>query len=134
MGLKYTAALKAARLTLVKAAIDAGPGAGYIEIRTGSQPANPDAAATGTLLATLTFSDPCGVVTTVLTMSAITRDSVADNPGTASYFRAYDSTGAAVLDGNVGAVGSGAPLELITTAIIAGQPVEISSFVLTPGN
>ena len=38
--------------------IDAGSGAGTIAIRTGSQPTNVGDADTGTLLGTLTFSDP----------------------------------------------------------------------------
>ena len=38
--------------------LGSGVSAGYIEIRTGSKPSNPATAATGTLLATLTFSNP----------------------------------------------------------------------------
>ena len=58
MATRITQAAAAAACDAVVDRLDAGAAAGYIEIRTGSQPATADTAATGTLLGTLTLSDP----------------------------------------------------------------------------
>lgn len=113
--------------------VDAGAGAGVIEIRTGTQPASPSDAATGTLLGTLTFSDPSfpASASGTITASAITQDSAADASGTASWARCKDSNGVVVFDCDVGATGSGATIELNTTNIVAGGPIQITSFTIT---
>lgn len=117
--------------------VNVGSTAAVIAIRTGSQPANVDTAATGTLLATLTFSDPAfGAAADAnpggrITASAITDDSSADNTGTAEYFR-ISATGAGaddVADGTCGT--SGSDLNFNTTAITAGSTVSITSFTVT---
>lgn len=116
--------------------LDAGSGAGYIEIRTGAQPATPNTAATGTLLATLPLSDPAfgAAATGVITANAITPDSTADASGTAGWFRAYDSSGAAVIDGTVTVSGGGGDMILSSVAVIAGGVVTVSSWTITmPG-
>lgn len=117
--------------------VNIGSTAAVIDIRTGTQPADPDTAATGTLLATLTFSDPAfGAAADAnpggrLTASAITSDSSADATGTAGYFRIRATgTGADdVADGEVGT--SGSDLNMNTTAITSGSTVSISSFTVT---
>lgn len=115
--------------------IDAGAGAGTIQIRSGSQPADPDTAASGTLLATLTFSDPAfgaaadAAPGATATASAITADSSADATGTAGYFRVLDSDSNVICDGEIGT--SGADLNLNTTSITSGDNVAISSFTIT---
>jgi hypothetical protein len=116
--------------------LDAGPAAGYIEIRSGSQPATVNTAASGTLLGTLTLSDPAfGNATTaspsVATASAITSDSSADATGTAGWFRGYDSTGTAVIDGSVTATGGGGDLTLDSVSIVAGGVIAISSWTVS---
>lgn len=116
--------------------LDAGSGAGYIEIRTGTQPATPATSASGTLLATLTLSDPAfGAASSgTATAATITGDSSADATGTAGWFRAYDSTGAAVIDGSVTATGGGGDMTLSSTSIVAGGTVDITSWTVTmPG-
>ena len=117
--------------------LDAGTGAGYIEIRTGAQPATVATAASGTLLGTLALSDPAfGNATlaapSVATASAITDDSSADNSGTAGWFRAYDGDDNGVIDGNITttAVGTGDML-LDDTDIVAGGVIEITSWTFT---
>ena len=112
--------------------IDAGAGAGTIQIRSGTQPADADDAATGTLLATLTFSDPAfGAASSagVATASAITQDSSADATGTASWARVLDSDSNTVFDCDVGT--SGATINLNTVSITAGATVSITSFTVT---
>lgn len=119
-------------LNAIRDAIDGGAGAGLLRIYDGSRPATGGAATT--LLAELTFTDPCsaGAAAGALTMSAITQDSSANATGTATWFRCVDSTGTFVVDGSVGT--SGADLNLVTVSIVATQPVQVTSFVLTAGN
>lgn len=111
--------------------IDAGSSNGYIQIRTGSQPANPGTAASGTLLATLNMSDPAfgNASTGVATAEAITNDSSADATGTAGYFRIYDSDNTAILDGTVGT--SGADINFNTVSFVSGDAVSITSLTVT---
>lgn len=113
--------------------LDAGPAAGYIEIRTGAQPATANTAATGTLLATLTLSDPAfgAAVSGVATASAITSDAAADATGTAGWFRAYTSAAGAVIDGSVTATGGGGDLQLNSVSIVLGGTVSITSWTVT---
>lgn len=130
----YTAACRNNQLDEVTALVDAGAGAGTIEIRSGTRPADADTAKSGTLLATCTFSDPSAPAASsgVLTANAITDDSSADATGTASWFRVEDSNDNAVYDGDVGT--SGSDLNLNSVAISAGATVSITSWVITGGN
>ncbi len=111
--------------------VDAGSGAGTIRILTGSAPADADASQTGTLLATLTFSDPAfGAAAddtpgAIATANSITADSSADATGTATYFRALDSDANVIFQGTVGT--SGEDLNLNSVAITAGAEVSITS-------
>ncbi len=128
----YSGTVRNNRLTQVLNAIDGGSGAGLLRIYTASRPATGGTATT--LLAELTFSDPCssGPSSGTLTMSAITADSSANATGTATWFRVVDSSGTFVMDGDVGT--SGSDLNLNSTSISSGQNVAVSSFVLTAGN
>ena len=122
------------RLDQVTADIDAGGAAGSIRLYDGTQPAKGGAATT--LLAEGTFSFPSFPAASGGTMSAnaITGDASANATGTATWGRIVDSTGAFVMDGTVGAVGSGADIEIDNTNIAAGQAVNFNSFTLTEGN
>lgn len=131
MSIKISYLAAAAALSAVIAMADNGS----IEIRDGVRPATPETAATGNVLATLAFAadafaDPAQVSgNAVAAANTITPDSAADASGTASWFRIYDSSGTAIWDGDVAV--SGSDLNLITTSIVAGQPVQINSFTLT---
>lgn len=121
-------ALAAAIATL----LDAGSGPGTIKLYTGTKPAGPGTAVTTqTLLGTLTLSDPAfgSPSNGVVTAGTITGDSTADATGTATWFRAADSNGLAVIDGTVGT--SGAELILDTTSIIAGGAIVVESWTIT---
>jgi hypothetical protein len=125
-------AVRNAMLDAISAQINAGAGAGLLRIYIATQPATCGTATT--LLAELTFSDPCAAAASgaVLTMSAITADSAANATGTATWFRATDSTGACVLDGTAGTTGT--DMILNSAAISTGQQVSASSFTITAGN
>jgi hypothetical protein len=112
--------------------LDAGAGAGTIQIRSGTRPANPNTTATGTLLATVTLEDPAfgaasSGAATVADPDSVT--GVAD--GTATWFRALDSNSAAVFDGSVTATGGGGDLALATTTISTGLSVDVTGGTIT---
>lgn len=113
-------------------ALDAGAGAGTIKIYTGSQPADADDAETGTLLATIPCSDPAFGSASAGSASANAIAPVAASAtGTAGWFRAEDSTGANVLDGNITATGGGGNMELNSTSLVSGVDVDITTWTVT---
>lgn len=107
---------------------------GTIEVRTGAQPANAAASATGTLLATFTLANPAygSAVNGVGTLDAdpdLEVNGAAD--GTAGWFRIKTSGGATVRDGAVTATGGGGQLELSSTSVQTGVPVRITAGTFT---
>jgi hypothetical protein len=132
MSIALEVAARNAAADAVMALVDAGAGAGKIKIRTGAKPAS-GGASTGTVLAVLTFSDPAtgAAASGVDTASAITQDASADATGTAGHFEVTDSNDNVVFRGDVSASGGGGDMQLVTTSIVAGQPVQITSFTYT---
>ena len=115
--------------------LDEGSTAANIRGRTGSQPADPDASETGTLLFTLVCSDPAilGAVDDTdgscsAAFDTVTADASADATGTLSYCR-FAATGAGAddhIDGNATTDGSGAT-DWNTLAIVSGANVSLTS-------
>lgn len=112
--------------------LDAGAAPGTIKIYTGAQPASAGSAPTGTLLGTLTLSDPAfgAAAAGEADASAITGDTSADASGTAGWFRSADSDGNTVIDGSVSEAGGGGDLILDSTAIVAGGAINITSWTV----
>ncbi len=110
---------------------------GYLRIydSTGGtgQPATPSTViGSQVLLAELRFDAAAfgAAVAGVATAAAIVTDALANNTGTATWFRALASNGTtAVYDGSVGT--SGCDLNLNTTAIVQNTPVYVTSLTLT---
>lgn len=129
MALGYVAALRNAKLDAITTQVGSGA---LIRIYSGSRPATGGTATT--LLAELSVSGAFAAAASsgVLTVNAVTGDSSADNTGTASWFRVLTSAAAARIDGSVGT--SGSDMNLVTTSIVATQPVNITSFTITDGN
>jgi hypothetical protein len=104
-----------------------------VKIYTGSQPADADDAATGTLLVTINldgtaaFGAAAAGVATADNSPALTGTAVA--AGTAGWFRAADSGDVNRIDGDVGE-GSGT-LNLDNTDIGVGQLVTITGWTVT---
>lgn len=112
--------------------IDAGPAAGTMQIRSGTRPASPQVAASGTLLATVTFGDPAfGAWSSGSSSVADPAAVTAVATGTASWCRVLDSTGAVVMDGDVTATGGGGTVTLSSTSLTSGSPVDITSITVT---
>jgi hypothetical protein len=112
---------------------DLGAAAATIEIRTGAAPALTTDADSGTLLGTLTCSDPAfgNAAAGVATASAITGDTSADATGTAGHFRVKDSNGLVHLQGDITVTAGGGALELDSVAIVAGGQINITAFTIT---
>lgn len=115
--------------------LDRDAGAGTIEIRTGTQPANPQTAVSGTLLATLTFSATAFGASSsgTATANSITDDTSVDATGTAGYARLYSGDGAdpadAIMDMDIGQ-GSGT-IDFNDTSFILGGTASITSMTIT---
>jgi len=120
--------------------LDEGAGAAVVEGRSGAQPADPDTAVTGTLLFTLTCSDPAfgGAVDISpgarATASAITSDTSANATATLGYCRASATTNGVDpiddhIDGEAGT--SGADFNFNTLAIVSGATVALPAWDVT---
>lgn len=113
-----------------------GTATGLLRIYDGTQATDPDTAVGAQVkLAELTLSNPAfGAAADAApggraTASAITADSSADATGTASWFRAVDRDGVAVIDGSVGT--ATADLILGSVSITAGVNVSVTSWTVT---
>lgn len=106
---------------------------GYIEIRTGSQPAGPATSASGDLLGTLDLSATAfgNASSGSASANAISPDTEADASGIAGWFRAYDSDGDGVIDGSITAAEGGGDMELDDTSIIMGGTISVTSWTIT---
>ena len=119
-------------LGAINTALNSGGGPGTLKIYTGTKPASPDDAATGTLLGTLTLSNTAGVVSArTLTFNTVTQDSSADATGTAAWGRFLDKNGTAVLDVDVSTTSGTAFIKMNTTSVVAGGPIVANSIVVT---
>ncbi len=123
------------------ALLDEGSVAGFVNGRTGSQPVDPDAAESGTLLfsLTLTTPNPFGSASDAApgalgTAASITDDTTADATDTVTYCRGNSSNSLftplnAHIDGEAGT--SGADFNFNTTAIVSGATVSMTSWTVT---
>lgn len=132
MAVRIADTIRNSRVDLIRSSIDAGATGGLLRIYAGSKPSK-GATPAGLLLAEIVLADPCGTSTGgVLTITTPRTDTSANNTGTAAFFYLTDSTGAFVCDGDVAT--SGSDLNVTTTSIVSGQPVEITSLTITEGN
>ena len=117
MAMTLTTAARNAMCDALVDLVDAGSGAGTIEIKTGAS-----TSAGTNEAATLTFSDPAfgSASTGVATASSITSDTNATG-GTASHCTVFDSDSNAVWQGTVTATSGGGDVELSSTTIGAGS-------------
>jgi hypothetical protein len=124
MATNYSTAVKNTRQAAVVTAIDAGAGAGKLEIGT---------AGMATVLATITLADPSGTVANgVLTGAGFPRSATATASGIAAAARVRDSNNVDIITGiTVGM--SAADIVMDNTNIASGQTVTINSLSLTHG-
>lgn len=122
MAVTYSTAMKTARMTATRNAIDAGTGNGSIEIGT---------AAMALVLAVIPLSAECGTVSgAILTFDMPKSDTSADDDGTAAAAQIKDGDGTVVVSGlTVGTTGS--DINLDSVSITTGQTVTLSSATIT---
>jgi hypothetical protein len=115
--------------------IDVGSAApnGYIEVRTGTKPANPATAATGTLLAVFNMSNPAfGTwINGTSLANPISADTDIDANGVAGWFRVYSRDGVAIYDGTITATGGGGDAEFDNVNFLEHGTAQMSSLSLT---
>ncbi len=134
MAIQLSTDVRNARLDAIETAIGSSP---ILRVRTGSAPANCNAADSGTVLAEVVcpsdwMSDAASGSKSLL---GSWQDISADDTGTAGHFRIYDSAGTVChIQGTITATGGGGDLEVSSTAFSSGLSFTITSFTLTDGN
>lgn len=123
MPVTYSTAVKTARMTAVRDQIDAGTGAGILQIGTTGM---------GTVLAEITLNDPSGTISgAVLTLSGFPKsDTSANATGTAAAARIRDSSGTDVITGLTAGT-TGSDINLDSVQFTSGQTVTINSATIT---
>lgn len=116
------------RNALAQAFADAFPAGSTIEIRTGTQPASANSAASGTLLATITLpSTPFGSPTGGAISKNGTWSATVSTSGTAGYARFISSSRA--FDVSVGT--SGTDMIIDNATLVGGGTITVTSFTYT---
>lgn len=117
-----------AAVDAVRAQLDAGAGAAKLRIYTGSQPATPATAATGTLLVEITLNDPAADAaasgSSTFDVSPVP-SGTAVATGTAGWARLLDSNNVAVVDAAIPA-----DITIDDTSIVLGGTVTVPSLAL----
>lgn len=131
MAIKYGTTARNAQLDAIETAIGTSP---KLRIYTGAAPANPAAAASGTLLCEVALpSDWMAAASAGAKAKTGTWSGTASAAGTAGYFRVVDNAGTtAHIQGTVGT--SGTDMILDSVSFNVGQSFVINSFALTGGN
>lgn len=132
MALQYSTAVRNAKLDAVESAIGTAP---IMRLYSGSAPANPAAAATGTLLAEITMPSDwmAAAASGSKAMSGSWQDLSADATGTPGYFRIWNSAGSTChVQGSAGT--SGTDMILSTGSLTAGQSFSVTGFTIQDNN
>jgi hypothetical protein len=111
-----------------------GSTAPVLKIKSGSPPATPETADSGTVLATLTLDSDWmnAAADAAKTMKGTWADSLADADGTAGHFRLYKSDGTTcILQGTVTATGDGGDMTVQNTSFAENQPFSVTTFTLS---
>jgi hypothetical protein len=133
MPIQLSVAVRNARLDVIETTIGTSP---KLQIRTGAQPANCAAAASGSLLAEITCpSDWLAAASNGSKALSGSWTVSASGTGTAAHYRIYDSTGTTCHEqGSVTVTGGGGDIELDNVSINSGQTVTITGKTQTDAN
>lgn len=131
MALALSTTVRNSMLDAITTAIGAS---GKLRIYDGTRPASGGSATT--LLAELGIANPAAgsASSGVLTFTVPMTDSSANATGTATWARIVDGSSTFIADFDVSNTAGSGELKLVTTSIVATQPVEVSSFTITAGN
>jgi len=129
MPTRFATATRDASCNAVVDLIDVGAGTATVKIYSGAQPATPNTAPTGTLLATFNLPNPAyGASSTgTATLLGVPLSTSGLASGDAGWFRVADRNGNAVFDGTVTAPGAGGQMEISPINIGVGAAVILSS-------
>jgi hypothetical protein len=124
MAITHAPATRTGLATYIRDQLDAGAGAGVIEIRT---------AGSTTLLATITLDDPCGTVAAeTLTFTGFPKsDNSIDADGTAAVVEWKDSDGNLVYSGTITESGGGGDVQLASSNAAALNFVTGNTFTIS---
>lgn len=134
MSLQYSTTVRNARLDAIETAVGTSA---VLKIYVGSPPANCAAAATGTVLATVSCPSDWMAAASggVKAKSGTWEDTSADAAGTAGWFGVWDSgVTTRHLQGTVTATGGGGDMTVDNAVFAAGQDFVIDTFSITTGN
>jgi hypothetical protein len=132
MTLQYSTSVRNAKLDAIETTIGTSP---ILKIRTGAAPANPAAADSGSVLATVTLPSDwmAAAASGAKAKSGTWEDTSADGTGTAAHFRIYDSGGTTChIQGTVGT--SATDMIVDSTNFTAGQDFIVNTFTITDNN
>jgi len=120
---------KSVRMAIIDEIIDNSVlGLADFKIYTGSQPADPDSAATGTLLVTISIENGFSAASNSSTDLSIPPETgTAVSTGTAGWGRLV--SGSYNIDGSVAE--SGGDFTINTTSIVSGDTISLSAFTIT---
>jgi hypothetical protein len=133
MTVQYSVSVRNARLDALETTIGVSP---KMELRTGTKPSNCAAAATGTLLATLTLPSNwmADSVNGVKQLTG-TWSGTAASGGEVGYFRITDSSGTVChVQGSVTASGGGGDMTMDNPSLAPSQAITINQYTITAGN
>lgn len=133
MAIQLSVAVRNARLDAVESTTGT---TAKLQIRTGAQPANCAAAASGTLLAELTLpSDWLAAASAGAKAKSGSWTGTASGTGTAAHFRVVDNAGTTChMQGSVTATSGGGDMEIDNVSIATSQTVTVNTFTLTDAN
>lgn len=133
MTVQLSTAVRNARVTAIETQIGVTP---KLSIRTGTVPATPATADSGTELIRYTLASDWATETSgVLTFSSTPISGAATGTGTAGHYRLYATDGTTCgSQGTVTATGGGGDLTVDNTSITSGQTVQVTGWTITDGN
>jgi hypothetical protein len=132
--MQYSTVVRNAGLDARETAIGVSP---ILKLRTGAAPASPQAADTGTVVATIQLPADwlLAAAAGVKAKSGTWEDTAADAAGVIGHFRIYATDGVTChIQGTVSLTGAGGDMTVDNTNVNAGQDVLINSFAITAGN
>lgn len=135
MARQFSTAVRNAICDVYESTIGASAILKFYDLTAGA-PANPAAAITGTVLATLNLPADwmAAAAGGTKALSGSWTDASADAAGIADFFRIFAADGVTCHDqGTVTATGGGGDMTVDNTNFAAGQPVTVTSFTLTAG-
>ena len=135
MALKYSTEVRNGKLDAVETVIGSAP---ILAMWTGSAPAGPSTANSGTKVAQMTLPSDwmAAAASGAKSKSGTWSDASADNSGTIGYFRIYNvaDPNRCEVQGTCTNTGDGGDMTFDNVVVAAGQTVTVTTFTLTAGN